>query len=86
MVGVLVALVIGGLAGMLAGKLMRGRGYGIIGDVILGVAGGLIGGWVMGLLFGYKPEGLIPQFVVALIASCLLVAIVHLIKGEPVRS
>ncbi len=70
-------LLLGGLAGFLAGKIMRGDGYGIIVDILLGLAGGWVGGWIGGLLhipsFGY--------FITALLGAILLVWIVRLIKG-----
>jgi uncharacterized membrane protein YeaQ/YmgE (transglycosylase-associated protein family) len=46
----IVILVIGLIAGWLAGKLMKGSGFGIIGDIIVGVIGAFIGGWLWGLL------------------------------------
>jgi uncharacterized membrane protein YeaQ/YmgE (transglycosylase-associated protein family) len=73
-------LILGGIAGFLAGKVMRGEGYGIIIDVLLGLAGGWFGGWVMGL-FGLN----IPTwsyFITAFIGAVLLVWIVRLIKGD----
>ena len=43
-------LIVGIIAGFLAGKVMRGTGFGLIGDLIVGVLGALLGGWVFGLL------------------------------------
>jgi uncharacterized membrane protein YeaQ/YmgE (transglycosylase-associated protein family) len=79
-------LIIGGIAGWLAGKLMSGHGYGVIVDVILGVIGGLVGGWIISTFLGIQTTGLIASFIVALIGACILVAIVHLIKREPIRT
>jgi uncharacterized membrane protein YeaQ/YmgE (transglycosylase-associated protein family) len=79
-------LIIGGIAGWLAGKLMSGHGYGVIVDVILGVVGGLVGGWLVSTFLGIQTTGLIASFIVALIGACILVAIVHLIKREPLRT
>jgi len=70
-------LILGGLAGFLAGKVMRGEGYGILIDILLGLIGGWFGGWIGGILhvpnFGY--------FITAFIGSVLLVWIARLIKG-----
>ena len=70
-------LILGGLAGFLAGKVMRGEGYGILIDILLGLAGGWFGSWIGGILhvpyFGY--------FITAFIGSVLLVWIARLIKG-----
>ena len=79
-------LIVGGIAGWLAGKIMSGHGYGVIMDVILGVLGGLIGGWLVSTFLGIQATGLIASFIVALIGACILVAIVHLIKREPIRT
>lgn len=79
-------LIVGGIAGWLAGRIMSGHGYGPILDVILGVVGGLVGGWIVSSLLGIQATGLIASFIVALIGACILVAIVHLIKREPVRT
>ncbi len=48
--GLLGAMIIGGIAGWLAGKIMRGGGFGILGNIIIGVIGGLLGSWLFGLL------------------------------------
>ena len=82
----IVFLIIGGIAGWLAGRLMSGHGYGVIVDVILGVVGGLVGGWLVSTFLGIQTTGLIASFIVALIGACILVAIVHLIKREPIRT
>jgi len=79
-------LVVGGIAGWLAGRIMSGHGYGPLVDVILGVVGGLLGGWILSALLGIQTTGLIASFVVSLIGACILVAIVHLVRREPIRS
>ena len=79
-------LIMGAIVGWLAGKIMSGHGYGIIWDVVLGVVGSLVGGFVFSIIFGTQPTGLIISFIVALIGAVVLVAIVRLIKREPIRS
>jgi len=79
-------LIVGGIAGWLAGRIMSGHGYGPIVDVILGILGGLLGGWIVSALLGIQATGLIASFVVSLIGACILVAIVHLIRREPIRT
>jgi uncharacterized membrane protein YeaQ/YmgE (transglycosylase-associated protein family) len=79
-------LIIGAIAGWLAGKIMTGQGFGILWDVVLGVVGALIGGSVFSLIFGTRPTGLIISFIVALIGACAVVAVVHLVKREPIRT
>jgi uncharacterized membrane protein YeaQ/YmgE (transglycosylase-associated protein family) len=79
-------LILGAIVGWLAGKIMSGHGYGIIWDVVLGIIGSFVGGLVFSLIFGTQPTGLIISFIVALIGACVLVAIVHLVKRESIRT
>lgn len=79
-------IILGAIAGWLAGKIMSGHGYGIIWDVVVGVVGAFIGGFVFSLIFGTQPTGLVISFIVALIGACILVAILHLVRREPIRT
>ena len=79
-------LIMGAIAGWLAGKIMSGHGYGIIWDVVLGVVGSFVGGFVFSIIFGTQPTGLIISFVVALIGAVVLVALTRLVKREPIRA
>ena len=79
-------LILGAIAGWLAGKIMSGHGYGVIWDVILGIVGSFVGGFVFSLLFGTQPTGLVISFIVALIGAVVLVAIVHMVKRESIRT
>ena len=72
-------LIIGLIAGWLAGKIMKGSGYGVIGDLVIGIVGAFIGGWVFGLL-GIATYGLIGSLVTALIGALLLIFIIRMIK------
>ena len=74
-------ILLGGIAGWLASKVMRGDGYGIIVDIILGLIGGWFGGHVLGWL-GIYAGGSIGYLVTAFIGAVLLVWIVRLIKGN----
>jgi uncharacterized membrane protein YeaQ/YmgE (transglycosylase-associated protein family) len=82
----IVYLIIGGIAGWLAGKIMSGHGYGPVVDIILGVVGGFVAGWLISVLLGVQATGLVASFVVSLIGACLLVAIVHMFRREPLRT
>lgn len=82
----IVFIILGAIAGWLAGKIMSGHGYGVIWDVILGIVGAFVGGFIFSLIFGTQPTGLVISFIVALIGACILVAIVHMIKREPMRT
>ena len=48
--GIIVWLVIGAVAGWLAGSLVKGGGFGLIGDIVVGIIGALVGGWLAGVL------------------------------------
>ena len=75
----IIFMVIGAVAGWLAGVIMKGGGYGLVGDIIVGVIGSLIGGWLFGLL-GIAAGGLIGSIVAAVVGAIILIAILRLIK------
>ena len=74
-------LILGGIAGFLAGKILRGDGYGIIVDIILGLIGGWLGGWLGGKL-NIHLGGSIGYLITAVIGAIILVGLVRLIKGR----
>lgn len=76
----LIWIVVGLIAGWAAGKIMKGSGYGVLGDIVLGILGGIVGGWVLGLLGLFHDGGLIPSILTAIVGAVLLVAIVRMIK------
>jgi uncharacterized membrane protein YeaQ/YmgE (transglycosylase-associated protein family) len=80
--GLIAWLFLGLVAGWLAGKLSRGRGYGCITDIILGLVGSFIGGWVFTKL-GIFGGGFIYSLAAATLGAVILVAIVHLFTGGP---
>jgi uncharacterized membrane protein YeaQ/YmgE (transglycosylase-associated protein family) len=73
-------LLVGLVAGWATGKLMKGSGYGVISDILLGIVGALIGSRVLGLLGIYTRGGLIRSILVAIMGAVILVALVRLIK------
>ena len=78
-------LVVGLIAGFLASRVMRGGGYGLIGDIVVGLIGAFIGGWLASFL-GLGSFGLIGSIVVAFIGACILIAIFHAVsRGAPRR-
>ncbi len=76
---ILIWIVSGIVAGWIAGLLVRGRGFGLIGDLIIGLLGGLIGGWLAGL-FGIQASSWITQVLVAALGGVVLVAIIRLVR------
>jgi len=72
--GLLTWVIVGAIAGWLAGKVMKGSGFGLIGDIVIGVIGALVGGWLAGTLLhmpgaisGFNLTTLIVAFVGALV-------------------
>jgi uncharacterized membrane protein YeaQ/YmgE (transglycosylase-associated protein family) len=83
--GILSWIVVGLIAGWLAGLVMKGRGYGCIGDIIVGVVGGLLGGWLASYLFHLKDavNGInVESIVVAFIGAVVLLIILRLVSGR----
>ena len=62
------------------GQVMKGGGYGILVDIILGILGGLLGGWVFGLLGIWPGGGMIGSIIVAFVGAVILVAITRVLK------
>jgi uncharacterized membrane protein YeaQ/YmgE (transglycosylase-associated protein family) len=73
-------LIIGAIAGWLAGTLVKGRGFGLIVDIIVGIVGAFIGGWVFGLL-GLSAWGLLGQLCMATVGAVILLVIIKAIKS-----
>src|SRR5215469_2986988 len=74
-------LMVGLIAGFLASVVMRGGGYGIVGDIVVGIVGAFIGGFLASLL-GIGAGGLIGTIIIAFIGACILIAILRLIAGS----
>jgi uncharacterized membrane protein YeaQ/YmgE (transglycosylase-associated protein family) len=72
-------LVMGAIVGWLAGIIMRGRGFGLFGDIVVGVVGAALGGWVANTMGLYATSSL-GAFLVALGGALLLVALTRFVK------
>jgi len=72
-------LIIGAVAGWLAGLLMKGKGFGLLGNIVIGCIGALIGGFLFGL-FGLSSGSLLGSLITALVGAIVLIYIVRLIK------
>jgi uncharacterized membrane protein YeaQ/YmgE (transglycosylase-associated protein family) len=79
-VGFVAWIVVGLIAGWLAGQVMKGGGYGIVVDIILGILGGVLGGWVFGLLGIWSGGGMIGSIIVAFVGAVILVWLTRLLK------
>ena len=77
--GLIAFLVIGAVAGWLAGTLMKGGGFGLLGNIVVGILGAVIGGWVFGLL-GISAGGMLGSIVTATAGAAILLFFVGMIK------
>ncbi len=85
--GILSWIIVGLIAGWLAGLVMRGSGFGVIGDIIIGIIGGVIGGWLATSLFNI-PAGIsginISSILTAFLGAVVLIFIVQVLRGSRV--
>ena len=73
-------ILIGIFAGYLAGKIMKGRGFGVGINLLVGIAGAIIGGWLLDKLGIYLSSGLIGSLITALIGAIVLLFVISLFK------
>ncbi len=79
--GLLWWILVGLVAGWLAGKIARGKGFGCIGDVLLGLIGSVIGGWIFTRLGIVHTDTFLFSLAAATLGAVLLVSIAHLFFG-----
>ena len=75
-------VLIGLAAGWLAGQLMKGGGYGVVGDIVVGIVGAFVGGLLFSFLMPGSQVGLLVSIVVAFIGAILLIALVRALPGR----
>jgi uncharacterized membrane protein YeaQ/YmgE (transglycosylase-associated protein family) len=83
--GILSWIIVGLIAGWLAGLVMRGGGYGIIGDLIVGIVGAVLGGFIASAVFGIASpvNGInLTSIIIAFLGAVILVAILRAIGGR----
>jgi uncharacterized membrane protein YeaQ/YmgE (transglycosylase-associated protein family) len=78
LVNLIIYLLIGGLAGWLAGVIMKGSGFGAVGNIVIGIFGSFLGGLCFRLV-GIVAFGLVGQFIFAVIGAVLLIWIIRVI-------
>ena len=78
--GLILFIVIGLVAGWLAGQIVKGGGYGIVGDIIVGVMGALLGGFLFQRSGAFAGSGLLGSLIVATIGAVILLFVLRLIK------
>jgi uncharacterized membrane protein YeaQ/YmgE (transglycosylase-associated protein family) len=79
-------IIVGLIAGFLTGKLMKGSGYGAIGDIVIGIIGAIVGGFIMQKLGYAGSGGLIYTVIVAIIGAVLLTLLLRLVTGNRPRN
>ncbi len=82
--GLILTVIIWAVIGWLAGQIMRGGGYGVLGDILLGLVGGLVGGLVFNLLNLNVGGGLIGTIIVGVVGSVIVIAIGRMLGGRRV--
>ena len=73
-------IVIGAVAGWLAGVLVKGGGFGLLGDIVVGIIGAFIGGWLAGVLHIEVGSGWISTIITAAVGAAILLLILRLVR------
>ena len=77
---ILYIILVGLVAGWATGKIMKGSGYGVLTDILLGIAGAIIGSRLLGLLGIYSSGGIVPSILIAIVGAVILVALVRMLR------
>jgi uncharacterized membrane protein YeaQ/YmgE (transglycosylase-associated protein family) len=77
---ILIILVVGAVAGWLAGLIVRGAGFGLIGDIIVGIIGAFIAGWLFPRLGVHLMSGIVGSILNATIGAVILLLVIRLIR------
>lgn len=80
--GVIPWAIVGLILGFLAGQSMKGGGFGLIGDMIIGLIGSLVGGYLIGSFTRGSNEGYYGSILVSFVSSCVFIAISRALKGH----
>jgi len=80
-VGWIMSIILGGLAGWIAEKIMKSE-MGLLLNIILGIVGAVVANWLLFLIIGDTLGGWIGQLIVAIAGACLLIWIVRLVRGR----
>lgn len=73
-------ILIGAVAGWIAGQIMKGRGFGILGNIVIGIIGALVGGWLLGTLGIAVADGLLGSIITSVIGAVVVLFIAGLFK------
>lgn len=84
--GLILWIVIGLIAGWIAGQVMKGSGYGLFGDLALGIVGAIVGGWLFGVVApAAEPSGFVGSLVVATMGAVGIIVVARVVGHRPVR-
>jgi uncharacterized membrane protein YeaQ/YmgE (transglycosylase-associated protein family) len=78
--GIVAALIIGGIAGWLAGLIVRGAGFGVIGNIVIGIIGALVAGWLLPQLGVSLGSGTVRDIINATIGAVVVLVILSLVR------
>lgn len=76
---ILIWIISGIIAGWLAGVIVKGRGFGLVGDLVIGLLGGVVGGWLAGVI-GLQSSTLLSDILVAAVGGIVLVVVVRVLR------
>lgn len=79
-------IIVGLIAGFITGKLMKGSGFGTIGDIVIGIVGAIVGGFLMRMFGGTGQGGMLYTIIVAVIGAVILTVLLRLITGDKSRN
>ena len=78
--GIIAAIIIGAIAGWLAGKIVRGAGFGLIGNIVIGIVGAVLAGWLLPQLGVGLGTGWIREIINATIGGVIILVILSLVR------
>lgn len=77
---ILIWIIVGGIAGWLAGLIVRGFGFGILGNIVIGILGAIVGSWLLGMMGVVFTTGILNAILTALIGAVVLLLIIRVLK------
>jgi uncharacterized membrane protein YeaQ/YmgE (transglycosylase-associated protein family) len=77
---IIIWLIVGAIAGWLAGQVVKGGGFGLVGDIVVGIIGAVVGGWLLPRLGIYIGGGIIAAIINAAIGAIIVLLVVRLVK------
>ena len=78
----IIFLIIGAVAGWLAGQIIAGGGFGLIGNIVLGIVGAFVAGWLLPRLGVHLGGGIVDAIITATLGAILLLVVLRLVKGR----